>query len=292
MELLLNEKSLTGQFSDALAFYNTLPDFIECLKILEQFKVSLHKSVSFYQSMITKELSVRELANRKDKVPPTERDKVREFKRRLYQLQAQEPFWDAQMETVCQNLEACYYANGEEVSATSVAEAAVRGGALLSFQQQEYGDCVVLVTEKLNQFQVPSAQSAPYLAEVLFDGRLIEIEDFLYFHYKGTKLRFDLMDKKLGIALLEPKELETAQEAFSRFCSETWDEIAKDRYFYYKQYQPSNQDNWFKNTEYQEKTIHKFRCGMHSQIRCFGFRENDFFYVLRMERDHSISDNG
>lgn len=292
MDLLLNEKSLTGQFPDALAFYNTLPSFIECLKILEQFKISLHKSVSFYQSMITKELSVRELANRREQVPPTERDKVREFKKKLYQLQAQEPFWDAQTETVSQNLESCYFANGEDVSATSVAEAAVRGGALLSFQKEGYGDCVVTVEENQEQYQVPSAQSGPYLAKVLYDGSMIETEDFLNYYYRGTKLRFDQMDKKLGTAVLELKELETAQEAFSRFCSESWDEIVKDRYFYYKQYQPSNQDNWFKNTEYQEKTIHKFRCGMHSQIRCFGYREGDFFYVLRMERDHSISDNG
>lgn len=38
--------------------------------------------------------------------------------------------------------------------------------------------------------------------------------------------------------------------------------------------------------------LYKFRCGEHSQVRCLEYREEEQFYVLRVERDHSISDHG
>ena len=69
-----------------------------------------------------------------------------------------------------------------------------------------------------------------------------------------------------------------------------WTEIAQDAALRYKEYKPSRKENWFLGSPYEDMTIHKFRCG--NPKRCFGFRQGDVFYVLRMERDHSISDKG
>ncbi len=33
-----------------------------------------------------------------------------------------------------------------------------------------------------------------------------------------------------------------------------------------------------------EKDIDKFRCGQHSQVRCFGYREGEKFHILMVER--------
>ena len=42
-------------------------------------------------------------------------------------------------------------------------------------------------------------------------------------------------------------------------------------------------------SKYSDKRIDKFRCV--NPKRCFGYRDNDIFYVLRMGRDQNISDN-
>ena len=57
MELLLNEKSLAGQFEDQDDFYQVLPDMSRNLKILRQFRVYLLKHSSLYTRKITKSYS-------------------------------------------------------------------------------------------------------------------------------------------------------------------------------------------------------------------------------------------
>lgn len=72
---------------------------------------------------------------------------------------------------------------------------------------------------------------------------------------------------------------------------ESWDRIFEDKGLHYKKYSPSSEkDNWFRGDKYSNLSIDKFRCV--NPKRCFGYREYDVFHVLRMERDHSISDKG
>ena len=59
----------------------------------------------------------------------------------------------------------------------------------------------------------------------------------------------------------------------------------------YKKYTPKNDEkNWFRGLKYSGQTIMKFRFS--SKMRCFGYRKENKFMVLRLERDHSISENG
>ena len=70
-----------------------------------------------------------------------------------------------------------------------------------------------------------------------------------------------------------------------------WKGYAMSAQYYYKSYEPaSKSDNWFRGAKYDGLDIYKFRCK--NPKRCFGYRKNDVFHVLRMERDHKISDNG
>ena len=75
--------------------------------------------------------------------------------------------------------------------------------------------------------------------------------------------------------------------------TEPWHEIQQDNFFCYKSYQPSSKrKDYFLHTDFADKKIDKFRCGKHSQIRCFGYREEESFYILAIERDHSMSNTG
>ena len=103
---------------------------------------------------------------------------------------------------------------------------------------------------------------------------------------------FSKFEKEYGFLDFSQSEIEDCIEAFDRFEeAEGWDEIVRDRTLNFKRYSPaSNKDDWFRKSEFKDKKIYKFRCK--NPKRCFGYREGEKFYVLRMERDHKISDNG
>lgn len=82
----------------------------------------------------------------------------------------------------------------------------------------------------------------------------------------------------------------TEAEAVKLFAN-TWETIAVDDGLEYKKYTPgSENENWFSGRKYKGKTIMKFRFS--SVLRCFGYRKEDRFRILRIERDHKISDHG
>lgn len=183
-EILLNEKSLDGQFENMEDFYQTLPVMSRNLKILRENNVVLQKHSTLYQCKITKEIPLMDLQNRKGLVESVQR------------------YQDGRIRTCYLNIE----------------------------------------SESVDE--------------------------------------------------LEKSELEELIIGLERFNeASSWDSIASDRFFYYKRYHPSStKRDVFANGRFADKNIYKFRCGEHSQVRCFGYREEEQFYVLRIERDHRISD--
>ena len=83
----------------------------------------------------------------------------------------------------------------------------------------------------------------------------------------------------------------TGLESLLNRESLAWETIAVDDGLEYKKYTPgSENENWFSGRKYKGKTIMKFRFS--SVLRCFGYRKEDRFRILRIERDHKISDHG
>lgn len=119
----------------------------------------------------------------------------------------------------------------------------------------------------------------------------MDIDTYLKERYRGTRLSFEEFDLEYGFSDFEKEEIAECLEYFERFAKhKNWTEVMKDSALRYKEYQPSKKTNWFKGSRYEDVRIDKFRCG--NPKRCFGYRKGDVFYALRMERDHSISDNG
>lgn len=134
--------------------------------------------------------------------------------------------------------------------------------------------------------------SYDYLEEYLWKNKETDIYDYLKARYIDRRLDFSKFEKEYGFLDFSQSEIEDCIEAFDRFEeAEGWDEIVRDRTLNFKRYSPaSNKDDWFRKSEFKDKKIYKFRCK--NTKRCFGYREGEKFYVLRMERDHKISDNG
>lgn len=278
MELLLNEKSLDGQFKDSEEFYRTLPVMSRNLRILKERQVSLMKHSSLYERKITKDMTVLDLQNRRGKIAPVHRDEVKRWKRELSSLITEPPFWDVELTD----------------SEDSLQEAARRETDVLSFPHSDYQDRILPIPYQDKVVSVKSAVTTEYLLGMLFECKMLDIYEYLKLRYVEGRIRTDFLD--LGIKnILELQKAETEEflEALVRFETESWREIQQDNYFCYKSFQPSSKKkNYFWNTDFADKKIDKFRCGKHSQIRCFGYREGEFFYILTVERDHSMSDTG
>ena len=208
MEILLNEKSLDGQFSDLNDFYETLPAMSRNLKILRTLEIPLLKHSSLYGRRITDDITIYDLRNSKGSVKPVYRDQIRQWKRELSLLVMDPPFWDEE----------------SDESQDSLEEAARRGTDVLSFDHPKYRDTEICLNYKGRDIFVKSAVTTKYLMDLLTERGKISSLDFLKMRYGTGKIRTEYLDP--------------------------------------------------------------------GQIRCFGYREEEKFYILMIERDHSVSDTG
>ena len=284
-KVYLNELSLDGQFSSLDDFLDACVPLIKCLKFLKENRETIYKHSTFFRQKITETMFLNDLRGVRG-------DKVRRLKSLLLSTTDTPPFWDLQDELV-QDLESKYTLDGEDITATSVAEAAEDKGLLLSFLHNKYSNCPLDIWKNGKSIQtVHSAISIEYLAEQLWKRGQIDVHKYLNARYNGTRLNFSQIEEQYGLESFEKEEIRDCLQAFDKFVSrENWDDIVKDKGLYYKKYSPASADmDWFRQEKYQDKEIYKFRCG--NPKRCFGYREKDVFYVLRMERNHKISDYG
>lgn len=278
MEILLNEKSLDGQFDSLEAFLKTLPEMSRNMKILKERNLILYKHSSLYARTVTNELSLMDLQNSKGNILPEYRDVLRKWKRDLSMLTTSPPFWDTESQK-CED---------------SISEAARRNTDVISFQHPDYEDKELKVVDSDNNTHIVySSVTTNHLLTILLMRKVIDFLYFLRTRYTGKRLVLEQLDME-SVKKLQKSELVELTQALDRFESmDSWRDICTDTFFYYKSYQPvSKKKNYFANMGFGEKDIDKFRCGQHSQVRCFGYREGEKFHILMVERDHSVSDTG
>lgn len=277
-ELLLNEKSLDGQFGSLEEFYDTLPEMSRNLKLLKETDVILQKHTSIYQKKISGNVTLYDLSNKKGNVAPEYRAKMTQWKRQLSDLMCTPPFWDVEADN----------------AGDSIQEAARRSTNVLSFLHDNYNDVVLEVLCEEIPCNVRSSVSTKHLVEGMFQKEYIGRVSYIKHKYQNGRIRMDYIDMETDtVSALEKKEFEELLDGLERFEEAlTWKDIMRDRFFDYKSYQPSARRDAFAKGMFSDKHIDKFRCGQHSQVRCFGYREEDLFYVLLIERNHSYSDYG
>lgn len=284
-DVFLNELSLDGQFDSMEDFLDASMPTIKCLKYINENKWPISKCTHFYDCKITSVHTVHDLRGVRD-------DRARRIKSLLLKTTDNPPFWDIEENSV-QDMETDYILDDHNVSGTSIAEAAESRGVLISFLHEKYKDRILNVKRNSEEMvNIASISSPGYLAENLWENEEIEIYDYLKMRYEGTRLDFSEFQIEYGFAEFQKEEIRECMDTFEKFVKlEDWDAILQDTALHYKKYSPSSERyNWFKGTTYERTTIDKFRCG--NPKRCFGYRRGNIFYVLRMERDHRISDNG
>lgn len=288
-EFILNELSLSGQFSDVTDFSdNGIRHLTEALGDIRTLQNSaILKKSDFYQSKVTPQNSFHEI------IFSTEarlNDRIRKFKGQLAALQ-NEPYWDnatAQTSTAYMRTDS---EKGEDVTSTGVAEACARKACLISFRRSGYEKEIVKVktTDDDTIHNINNICKGGQLITILYDNGIIGFDKYIAGRFR-QKLNFSKIDKQNGFSLIDEENKKLVIDCFSNFENKTWQQIITDDALDYKPFDKNKKTKHFFSGEHWEKGIFKFR--IDSKKRCFGYRENDIFYVLRFDMQHKLSDKG
>lgn len=280
----LNETSLIGQYESVDDFIRSNRALMECIHLVKEHGATIYKKSNFYDAKITNDENLYCLSKYRSNEGEIN-DLLRKFKY-LLELACNNPYWD--YEGIVDDSECLV--DGNDCTGTVIAAAAASEGALFSFSSSDYTDKCLNALYNGHKTLVYSIFS-PYMhSEYLMISSALTMDEIIKHRYKGTKLDFSKLDTKYGFSEFESYEIKDCISTFDRFIKMEWDQIYQDHSLCYKDYQAPRSKNWFAGSEFSSKEIIKFRCV--NPKRCYGYRDGDTFYALRMERDHSISDNG
>lgn len=284
MIFYLNERSLHGQFASLDEFLESLRPMIKCLELIHKIPdISIFKIKDFYSCRITRDKKIKDLRGY-------------EYSDELMRLQCSldkeiydDPYWD---DNPKHDLAERFLWEGEDVTATALAEAAVKEASLLSFKSEDFIDKILKIKDSSRCYEVKSVHTLEYLSKEYIKELNLSRKEVLLLRYRGTRIDCELLEEKYGADILEKKEFGLLISTLDKFAEHnSWDDIDGDDGLEYKKYNPSSpKDNWFKGVKYSGKTIMKFRFS--DVLRGYGYRKGDKFKVIRLERTHKVSDRG
>lgn len=285
MEILLNELSLSGQFKDENEFFDSFDITLEIIKLIDKLDFSLAKEAMFFNVAVTSKYKLSDFLRLKT-------DRAKRMKRFLAKLSQNPPYWnETQKHIITDN----YTFKDTNILNTSLAESCERDKIILSFEHTKFKEAELEIKKNNSPINIYNIINQTYFLEYLLSNNKIDLLIYCKLKFKDTNLNFSNIEDKYGFDSLDNIEQEEAFIlAFHGFSKMTWENIIKSDGLEYKQYNKPNKKKigWFNDiySPYKNTDIYKFR--VTQTYRCFGYRENDTFYVLRFEIDHKISDNG
>ncbi len=283
MDFILNEESLKGQFADIESFLRSLSANTRCFELIHKNgKNAIYKILDFYKCQVTPDERISDLKKYQYS------DELLRFQIQLDQEIQTVPYWD---ENPMHDMARGYLWKGQDVTATAIAEAAERKAPLLSFAHDLFADRELEVVMSDIVQKVYSVYSPGYLAETCSGPIGLSRLDQLKIRYRDTRIDCTFLEEKYGPDMLEDSEYLMLVLSLDKFISHTsWEDIDRDDGLKYKKYRPSDKEDWFRGSIFQQQTIMKFRFS--DVLRAYGYRHKDRFRLLRFERDHKRSNKG
>lgn len=278
MQILFNELSLIGQFSDQDVFIRDgLLPFVGVMKEMEKFSIELQKKNDAWNYNITPFSTLYSfIIDSKFR----KSDEVTRLKSAFVNL-IKEPFWDSNIK---QNPDFTYSFDKTDIWGSSPAEACERDKIIVSFVFSATSLDPLNITRNGINIPLLNLTSVGQLTEYLWDNNKISFESYLKVRFSGGKLDFSNVNVKMDFSGIQTTEQTLFVDTFRRFEELTWDNIYEDKGLDYKEYHGSI------NVRYRDIKTYKFRASQ--KIRCHGYRVNNSFIVIGFELDHKLSDQG
>jgi len=283
LEILLNELSLSGQFKDENEFFDSFDITLEIIKLIDVLDFSLAKEFMLFNVDITSQYKLVDFLRLRT-------DRARKLKTFLLKLAHTPPYWN---ETQKHSTSDNYMYNGNDISDTSLAESCERDKIVLSFKHNNFFKNNLVIQKNSSNINIYNLIDKVHFLEYLLTNSRIDLLIYCQLKFKDSNLNFSKIESKYEFDSLENQEqIDAFILAFKAFSQMNWEDIIKSDGLEYKQYNKPNKKKigWFREGLYQYTDIYKFRISQ--RYRCFGYRKDDTFFVLRFETDHKISDNG
>ena len=285
MEVLINEISLYAQYPSVKHFKeNSLLEIIRILDAVPPEEINLLKSNSLWKRPITSKSTLHDILINKDR---NDDESVR-LKSQIASLMGTPPYWEENQKHDPQEE---YLWNNEIVTSTALAEASARDRVTISFPSSKFDDSPLRIAVNAKQtIDIMNFFSCRGWVEWLGDKQYISRQHQCYLFFKDSKINFKNLEREYGFDSIDSSLHKKFINVFKRFEKMSWEEILSSDGLKYKAYKPTDNNNWFSNSPFADNRIYKFR--IDQKMRCYGYRKNDIFHVLRLETDHSASDKG
>jgi len=276
MEILINELSLSGQFSSVENFINIgLKPFIRVINDINFQSDLLYKKYDFYQVKVTPCDTIYDIFK---KNISRQYDEIRKFKSQLEKLFIK-PYWEDNPKHSANKI---YLYNGNNICGSSLAEASERDKIIASFCHNDF---------QLEQLSVYKDNTETKIDNLLEQGQYIKIsyqQNHISFYsycekiFSKSKLNFSEINSKEGFSLIKKEEEPLFFDCFRKFKELSWQQIITDDALDYKEY---NNKSHFRNVN---EKIYKFRIS--KKYRCFGYVKDGVFFVIQFDLEHKLSD--
>lgn len=182
MDIILNEKSIDGQFTKENFMLYMCDEIIPCMKKMEETGCTLFKAYNTYERMVTEHTSLGEMIGEWH-VP-----EIVAFKRYLVQLYRDEPFWNASVQT---KNDVEYISVLDELP-NCITEAYERNGAVFSFRHQRFVARVFELLCNGKAVQVNNFYDKASLSDLLHNLGFSDFWDRNSFYILDGKYKFEI----------------------------------------------------------------------------------------------------
>jgi hypothetical protein len=287
LAILINERSLKGQFDDEDSFIESIKPLLQIIKLIKQFELVLLKNHTFFKSKVTLHSDFLQIVN-------SSNQRIRQDSsiRLIKSYLLDKPYWN---DTQIHNCNTDSYTfNANDICNTSLAESYERYQVVLSFKHDDFLDTLLDVSKKNHStLKIKNLLNKNLFLDYCLGMDVINIFDYCKEKFKDSNLNFELLEDKFGFNILDANQENEFMNSFNMFSKMTWDNITNSDGLEYKKYKKPKKmkiKGWFRKGKYLNTDIYKFRTTQ--GYRCFGYRDGNTFYILRFEIDHTISDNG
>ncbi|CAA6825161.1 MAG: Unknown protein [uncultured Sulfurovum sp.] len=273
MEILINELSLTGQFKDENEFLDNFDSILKMIKLIDKLNFSIAKEFMFFDVAVTANHKLSDFLRLRT-------DRAKKMKQFLAKLAQNPPFWnEIQKHNCSQNT---YNYNSNDICNTSLAESSERDRIVLSFKHNDFLNIILEIQKNNTPMNIYNLIDKHHFLGHLLSTSQIEPLKYCQFKFENTNLNFSKIEDDYGFNLLETsQQRDEFIDSFKKVSQMSWQNIINSDGLQYKRY---------KGKEFGNQPIYKFR--VTQKYRCFGYREEDIFFILRFEIDHKMSDNG
>ena len=174
MDIIINDKSLDGQFSSVDDFLDSVFEYtLPLLELIDEKKMRLLKSQSTYSRNVTCNSTLVELFRIN-----SNNTELTMLKRELVAKLCDEPFWEDDSQTC---LKSHYYYNEDLEKPSSITEVVERKGILLSFMHNLFKDDFLHIEKDMELCRVRNAYKKEQMLKHFIEKKVISGMEYLQF---------------------------------------------------------------------------------------------------------------